>query len=113
MVGEGNKPRQPAQDERNTADVARCIRRVILDVCNRFPVIPLVRDKRLGKFTMRFPAIAALENTKLVLYLASRRINSLPAASPPDIQITFATRAEKNLLRDNYNEIALVLFPKS
>jgi hypothetical protein len=113
MVGVGNKPRQPAQDERNAADVARCIRWVILNVRNRFPVIPLVRDKRIWELTVCPPTIAALENTKLVLYLASRRINGLPAASPSDKQIPLTTRAEKNLLRDNYNEIALVLFPKS
>ena len=81
--------------------------------CNRFPVIPLVRDKRIWELTVCPPTIAALENTKLVLYLASRRIIGLPAASPSDKQIPLTTRAEKNLLRDNYNEIALVLFPKS
>ena len=113
MVGIGNKPRQPAKNERNTADVTRCIRRVILNIRNRFPVIPLVRDKRVWELTVCPPTITALENTKLVLYLVPRRINSLPAASPPDKQISLTTRAGKNLLSDNYNEIALVLVPKS
>lgn len=113
MIGVGDKPCQPAQDERNAADVARCIRWVVLYVCNCLAVIPLIGNEWGGKFTMCLSTITTLENAKLVLYLVSLRIYSLPAASSPDEQISLAARAGKDLLRNNYNEIALVLFLKS
>jgi hypothetical protein len=86
---------------------------MILNVCDSLPIIALVGNKRSWQFPVRFPAITTLQHSKLVIPLGSRSVNRLSAARTPNKQLSLTAGTREKLLRDNNDEIVLVLFLKS